>query len=132
MTALFWKTTAGVLVAVILILALGKQEKDLAMMLGMAVCVMAAAAALAILEPVLDFLYRLSELAGIHSDLTETLIKITGIGMVSELARMICADSGNTALAQGMHLMGTAMILLLSLPVLESLLDLMQQILGEL
>ena len=52
--------------------------------------------------------------------------------MVSELARMICADSGNTALAHGMHLMGTAMILLLSLPVLESLLDLMQQILGEL
>ena len=132
MTVLFWKTTAGVLVAVILILALGKQEKDLAMMLGMAVCVMAAAAALTILEPILDFLYRLSELAGIHSDLTETLIKITGIGMVSELARMICADSGNTALAQGMHLMGTAMILLLSLPVLESLLDLMQQILGEL
>ena len=132
MTALFWKTTAGVLVAVILILALGKQEKDLAMMLGMSVCVMAGVAALTILEPILDFLYRMMELTGTHSEMTETLIKITGIGMVSELASMICADSGNSALAQGMHLMGTAMILMMSLPVFESLLDLMQKILGEL
>ena len=130
--ALFWKTTAGILVAVILILTLGKQEKDLAMMLGMAVCIIVGTGALAVLEQVLDFLYRLSELTGLHSDMTEILIKITGIGMVSELARMICTDSGNSALAQGMHLMGTAMILLMSLPVLESLLDLMQQILGEL
>lgn len=132
MTALFWKTTAGILVTVVLVLAVGKQEKDIALMLSMAACIMVGIAAFAVLEPVLDFLYRLAELGSYQRDVLGILMKITGIGMVSELAQMICKDSGNTALAQGMQLLGTAMILLLSLPVLESFLDLLQQILGEL
>ena len=130
--ALFWKTTAGILVSVVLVLAMGKQEKDLAMMLGMAACTMAGIAAFTILEPVLDFLYRLAAMGDVQQEMLSVLLKITGIGMVSELAQMICKDSGNSALAQGMQLMGSAMILVLSLPVLESLLDLIQGILGEL
>ena len=132
MTALFWKTTAGILVAVVLVLAVGKQERDLALMLAMATCVMTGLAAFALLEPVLDFLYRLTELVDVQQEILSVLMKITGIGLVCELVQMICRDSGNTALAQGMQLLGTGMILLLSLPVLESLLDLVQQILGEL
>lgn len=132
MTALFWKTTAGILVAVVLVLAVGKQEKDLALILAMATCVMAGLAAFAFLEPVLDFLYRLAELVDVRQEILGVLVKITGIGLVCELVQMICRDSGNSALAQGMQLLGTGMILLQSLPVLESLLDLVQQILGEL
>ena len=44
--AVFWKAAAGILTAVVLVLAVGKQEKDLALMLTMAVCVMAVGAAL--------------------------------------------------------------------------------------
>lgn len=132
MTALYWKTTAGILVAVVLILAVEKHERDLALLLSMATCVMAGLAAFSLLEPVLDFLYRLTDLVNIQQEILGVLMKITGIGLVCELVQMICRDSGNTALAQGMQLLGTGMILLLSLPVLESLLDLIQQILGEL
>ena len=110
----------------------GKQERDLAVMLCMAACAMVGIAAFAVLEPVLDFLYRLTELGDFQHGVLKTLMKITGIGIVSELVQMICKDSGNSALAQMMHLLGTAMILLLSPPILEALLDLVQQILGEL
>lgn len=132
MTALFWKTAAGILIAVVLVLTLEKQQKDLALVLGMSVCVMAGIAAFTLLEPVLDFLYRLSEFGPFQQDVLEILLKIAGIGMVSELAQMICKDSGNSALAHGMQLLGSATILLLSLPVLETMMELIQQILGEL
>lgn len=132
MTVLFWKTTAGILIAVVLILAVGKQEKDIAMILTMATCVMVGIAAFAVLEPVMDFLYRLAELGNFRLEILKILMKITGIGMISELAQMICKDSGNAVLSHGMQILGTAMILLLSLPVLEMFLDLLQQILGEL
>ena len=132
MTALFWKTTAGILVAVVLVLTVEKQERGLALILAMVTCVMAGLAAFALLEPVVDFLYRLTEIVDIQQEIPGVLMKITGIGLVCELIQMICRDSGNTALAQGMQLLGTGMILLLSLPVLETLLDLVQQILGEL
>ena len=132
MTALFWKTAAGILIAVVLVLTLEKQQKDLALVLGMSVCVMAGIAAFTLLEPVLDFLYRLAEFGPFQQDVLKILLKIAGIGMVSELAQMICKDSGNSALAHGMQLLGSATILLLSLPVLETMMELIQQILGEL
>ncbi len=129
---LYWKAAAGVLVAVILVLTLQKQEKDLALMLSMAVCIMAAGAALSFLEPVLDFLYRLSELGNLRTEALETLLKVAGIGLTGELAGMICQDSGNASLARGMQLLTTAVILTLSLPIYETLLDLILGILGEL
>ena len=61
----------------------------------------------------------------------EILLKIVGIGLVSEIAEMICKDSGNASLARGMELLGSAVILSLSLPILETFLDLIQRILGE-
>ena len=129
---LFWKTAAGILIAVVLVLAVGKQEKDIALLLTMAVTIMAALAAFTYLEPVLDFLYRLEQLGDLQSGVLGTLLKITGISLVTELAGMICRDSGNSALAQGMQLLGSSVILSLSLPILETLLNLMQMIMGEL
>lgn len=129
---LFWKTAAGILIAVVLVLAVGKQEKDIALLLTMAVTIMAALAAFTYLEPVLDFLYRLEQLGDLQSGVLGTLLKITGISLVTELAGMICRDSGNSALAQGMHLLGSSVILSLSLPILETLLNLIQMIMGEL
>ena len=132
MTALFWKAAAGVLVAAVLVLAMGKQEKDLALLLTMAVCAMTAAAGFSVLEPVLEFLHRLEQLGDLQSGVLNTLLKIAGIGLVTEIAGMICKDSGNASLAQAMQLLGTAVILSLSLPILETLLELIQSILGAL
>ena len=129
---LFWKTAAGILIAVVLVLAVGKQEKDIALLLTLAVTIMASLAAFTYLEPVLDFLYRLEQLGDLQSGVLGTLLKITGISLVTELAGMICRDSGNSALAQGMQLLGSSVILSLSLPILETLLNLIQMIMGEL
>ncbi len=132
MTELYWKAAAGVLVALILILTLGKQEKDLALLLGMLVCVMTGMTALRILDPVLEFLYRLQDLSRMSGPVLKALLKITGIGLVTELTGALCQDSGSAGLARGMQLLGAAVILSLSLPVFETLLDVIRQILGEL
>ena len=113
--ALFWKAAAGILIAVVLVIAVGKQEKDLALMLTMLVCIMTVIAALSFLEPMLEFLYRLEQLGDLQAGALESLLKIVGIGLVTEIAGMICRDSGNSSLAQGMHLLGAAVILSLSL-----------------
>lgn len=129
---LFWKTAAGILIAVVLVLAVGKQEKDIALLLTLAVTIMASLAAFTYLEPVLDFLYRLEQLGDLQSGVLGLLLKITGVSIVTELTAMLCRDSGNGALAQGMQLLGGAVILSLSLPILETMLDLIQMMMGEL
>ena len=129
---LFWKTAAGILIAVVLVLAVGKQEKDIALLLTLAVTIMASLAAFTYLEPVLDFLYHLEQLGDLQSGVLGLLLKITGVSIVTERTAMLCRDSGNGALAQGMQLLGGAVMLSLSLPILETMLDLIQMMMGEL
>lgn len=128
--ALFWKAAAGILIALILGIVLGKQEKDISLMLSMVVCAMAAVIALHYLEPVLDMLRELEALGELGGDMLSILLKAMGIGLVAELAGMICADGGNTALGKTMQLVGSAVVLWLSLPILNAFLSLIQQILG--
>lgn len=127
----FWKATAAVLIAVILSLALEKQGKDFSVILTLAVCGMVASAAFLYLEPVLDFLWELEAMADLREDMLGILLKAVGIGLVAELASVICTDGGNASLGKQMQLLGSAVILYISLPVFRSLLQLIQRILGE-
>lgn len=128
---LFWKAAAGVLMAVILGLVLGKQEKDISLMLSIAVCAMAAIIALSYLEPVLDMLRQMEKLGSLGGDMLSVLLKAVGIGLVAEIAGMVCADAGNAALGKTMQMLGTAAVLWLSIPIFNAFLMLIQQILGE-
>lgn len=128
----FWKATAAVLIAVVLGLALEKQGKDFSVLLTMAVCCMTAGIAFVYLEPVLDFLWELEELATLQGDMLGTLLKAVGIGLAAELAAVVCTDGGNASLGKQLQMLGSAVILYLSLPIFRSLLSLIQEILGEL
>ena len=128
---LFWKAAAGILIAVILGLILGKQEQDIGLMLSMAVCAMAVIITLHYLEPVLDMLRQLETLGDLGGDMLSVLLKAVGIGLVAEIAGMICADAGNTALGKAMQILGSAAVLWLSIPIVNAFLTLIQEILGE-
>ena len=124
---LFLKCAGGALVGVVLILALGR--KDLGLLLGMAVCAMIAIAAVRYLEPVMDLLDRLQNLGGIDGDLVAIVLKAVGISLVTEIAGLICTDSGNASLAKVLQILGVSVILWISLPIFEALLTLIQEIL---
>ncbi len=127
----FLQACAGGILAVIFILTQEK-KKELAILLSLAATCMAALAALQYLEPVLDFLETLQTLGNLDSDLIRPLLKITGISILSEISSLICQDSGNASLGKGIQLLGTAAILWLSLPMLMALVEMLENILGEL
>ena len=129
---LFLKATAAVLIAVILVLTMRRQEQDIGILLSLFVCCMVATVALRYLSPVFTFLTQLETLGKLDGDMLEILLKAVGIGMVSEIAGMVCTDSGNASLGKVLQIMGTAVILWLSIPLFTGLLDLIQEILGEL
>ena len=129
---LFWKTLAGVFITVLLVPVLEKQGKDLAVALIVLVCCMAGTVVFVFLEPVFSFLYQLQETAGLDAGILKTLLKLVGIGLVGELVSMICTDAGCSALGKGMQLLASALILSLSVPVMESLTELIRDILGGL
>ena len=128
---IFVKVTAGILITAILSLVLAKQCADVSLLLTVAVCCMVIAAAFSYLSPVLDFARRLVELGELDHNLLNVLLKVVGIGLLSQIAGFICADAGNQTLGKVLQIMTTAVILCISVPVLEEMLSLIEAVLGE-
>ena len=126
---LFWKAAAGILIGAVLGLAVGK---DISMLLSLAVCAMGAMIALEYLEPILDLMRRLEVLAGVHGEMLGILLKAAGIALVCELAVQVCADTGSAAFGKALRFLGSSVILWLSIPLFHAVLDILQQIVGEL
>lgn len=67
--------------------------------------------------------------SGIKSEVFSALLKILGIGYLTEFASGICSDAGNSSMAQKVTLAGKVIILVLALPIVKNLLDIIVGIL---
>lgn len=127
---IFIKAAAGVLIAVVLVLALSKQGKDISLLLTIAVCCMLVSAAITYLQPVTDFLGRLQSIGQLDSETLTILMKAVGIGLLAEITGLICTDAGNASLGKALQMLATAVILWMSIPLLNELIELIDKILG--
>lgn len=127
----YLQTAAGVLLAVILCLTLGKQSGDLSALLSIAVSCMVILSAVCYLQPVMDFLKKLESLGNLNGEMIDCLFKVAGIGMITEISALVCSDAGNSSLGKSLQLLGSAVILWLSVPVFTALMDLIQKLLGD-
>lgn len=127
---IFLKITACVFVGIVLCLVLSKQNKDIAILLSIAVCCMTAMLAFTYLQPVVEFMNKLQDMSGIDTNLLRTLLKAVGIALVGEIANMICADAGYGAMGKVVQLLASCVVLWISLPLFSELLSLIEDVLG--
>ena len=128
---LFLKAAAAVLLAVILYLVVNSHSKELAVLLTLAVCAMVVAAAGKFMQPVLVFAENLQSVGRLNSEYLSILLKVVGIGLLAEIAALVCNDAGNATLGKVLQMLASCVILWLSLPLLNGLIELVQEILGE-
>ena len=128
----YFKAVAAALITAVLCLIFAKQGKDMVVLLTILACVMILGTAMGYLSQLLDFYHTLEHLIGLEGDHFQILLKVVGIGMVGEVSAMVCADAGNAALGKALQVFGTILILCLSLPLFQGLLDLIGSILGGL
>lgn len=129
---LYLQICGAVLLAVIFVLTLKNTAKDISAVLTVGICCIVALAALQYLKPVLNFLQTLEHLGRLDGSLITTMLKATGIGIISEIANLVCKDAGSESMGKSLQLLGTAVILYLSMPLFTALIELLQKILGEL
>ena len=125
----FWKASAMIILAVILCSAVGRTEKNIAVILSVAVCCMVAVTVVRYLSESVEFLWELYNTSMQSNLFLETLLKITGVAILSEVISLLCADSGNTSLGKIMQHLGNSMILVLSIPIFETFFSMVQEIL---
>ena len=128
---LFFKSCGGVLIGVVLLLVSANYGKDISLCLSLCISVLVLIGACSFLSPVVDFLRQMENMGGLDSSMMKIMLKSAGIGLVGELAGMVCADSGHSSLGKTVQLLGTGTILWLSLPLFSAVLDLLRELLGQ-
>jgi len=127
----FFQAASGAVLACILCVALGKQGMEFRILITVAVSGMILLLSVSFLEPVLEFIHRLETLGNLDPQMISILFKAVGIGLLSDITALICNDSGNNSVGKALQTLGTVVILWLAIPIFNALLDLIQQLLGE-
>lgn len=128
----FFQAAAGIMAAVIMWIILSRQGKEYALLLSLGACCLVLFAAFRFLEPVLDLLKKLQELGNLQPEWLSVMLKAVGIGLVVEMGALICSDAGNASLAKTLQILGAVAVLWLSIPLMNSLIRALEQILGGL
>jgi stage III sporulation protein AD len=126
----YLRFAAVVLIGLILALVVGRQSKDMSLLLTLAVCVLVCIAAMGFLEPVTELLRELRRLGNLDSGAVAIALKCAGIGLISELIGLLCADAGQSAMGKALELLSAAAILWLSLPLIREILNLIEGVLS--
>ena len=126
----YLRFAAVVLIGLILALVVGRQSKDMSLLLTLAVCVLVCIAAMGFLESVTELLRELRRLGNLDSGAVAIALKCAGIGLISELIGLLCADAGQSAMGKALELLSAAAILWLSLPLIREILKLIEGVLS--
>ena len=127
----YLRFAAAAIIGLILVLVVGRQSRDLGMLLSLAVCVLLALGAMEFLEPVMELLNELKRLGELDGGAVGILLRCAGIGMISELAGLLCADAGEGAMGKALQICANAAILWLSLPLLRQVLTMIGEVLAK-
>ncbi len=128
----YLRLAAAALIGLILTLVVGRQSKDLSLLLSLAVCVLLCLGAMEFLQPVTELLRELRRLGDLDGGAVSILLKCAGIGLLSEVAGILCADCGEGAMGKALQICSNAAILWLSLPLLRQVLTMIGEVLAKL
>lgn len=123
------KTIACALVAVMLSILLPHDRKEISMLLGIAACSIVGIGAVTYLQPAMELLHRLEQIGNLDSHMIGILFKVVGIGVVTEIAVLVCKDLGNDAVGKMLQILGSSAILWITIPLFEEFVALIEDVL---
>lgn len=113
-----------IIVGLTALLILKQYKPEWAVFLRLAVTVVALGLILTVAGGILSYLRELTEGTGAQAgDSWEILLKALGVAFLTETAASICRDSGETGLAGWVEMAGKLELLLLSFPLIRTVLD---------
>ncbi len=116
-------------IAVIIIVILKQYRPEFAIYASIIAGVLILTLASGTLSGIIDMIKSISSKTNINSEFLVILIKITGIAILTEFAVSICKDSGESAIASKVDIGGKIIIISMSIPIINALIDTVVKIL---
>ena len=117
--------TIGALMAAIM-----KQfRKEYSILILLAAVLLLAASLISDLESILHFIQSLSQKMNLSDSYLRLLFKLLSISFIARLSSGLCEDMGYRSISFQLEMLGKLSILLLSIPVLSTILDMIDDFL---
>lgn len=107
----------------ILVVVVKQIKPELSIFVGIAGGLIIVFMIVATLLDIVNVFSTIATKSGLSNNLFVCLLKIIGIGYLTEFASNVCIDSGSSGLADKMLLAGKIVILSMALPVVMTILD---------
>ena len=113
-----------------LALVLRQHRPEYALMVTIAAAVLILFIVADHLSQAADVLLSLGEKTGISDEMLSSVLKIIGVGYITEFSAGICEDSGNKSIGDKISLGGKVLILVVALPVLSAVIDIISKLIN--
>ena len=123
------KILAVALITVFAHMILKQTKPEIAMILSIAGSVLIVIMVVDSLSSVISSFYEIFERTGVDTSLLTPLLKIIAIGYITEFGANICCDAGASSVADKILFAGKVVILLISLPIIKTVIDMVVAIL---
>ena len=117
------------LVTVVLYITIKQYKPELALLVSIEGGLIISLMLISEVEIIIDEFVSFGEVSGLGTSITTPIIKVLGVGYITEFCGEIAEDSGNKLLANKILLGGKISILILALPVIRLLISTIMSIL---
>lgn len=125
----FLKAVAGIFIAVILWLTINKDSKGFSVLITLTVCVTVISVSVSFLQPIISFIQKVLLLGDLDDELLAVILKVVGIGLITEISTLICKDAGNESMGKSLQILSVSVVIWMSIPIFDKLLSLLDKIL---
>lgn len=117
------------IISTVIVILLKESKPELSMLLGVGTGILILVLLLDGLFDIIYTFYDLAALTGLDKGIFASILKIIGVGYITEFSSNICADAGNKSVGDKISFAGKIIIMLLALPIITGLVNVIAQIL---
>lgn len=111
------------LIAIIIAVIIKQYKPEFAIYISILAGVIILMMCVNYMSGIINLVETLASKTNINTQFIKILIKITGIAILTEFAVSICKDSGETAIASKAEIGGKIIIISMSMPIIEALVN---------
>lgn len=120
-----FKIVAFAIISAFLIILIKEQKPEIALLLTIISSIMLLIFALDKISGIFELLEELVSKSGINKEFLKIILKVTIIAYIVEFGKNICLDAGQSSIATKLEMAGKVIIVVLSLPIISSLLNIL-------
>lgn len=124
-----YKCTGIAVVGALLILTTKKTSAEFGVLAAVAGVLIISTMALTFIKPLVSFLRELARRAELSTMLVRPVLRTLAVGYLTQAGKSICQEAGESTLGQALTLVGNVAAVYMLLPLMESLLELLEQLL---